>query len=552
MLKKFLFIIFLFAEYSFSQNLDSLYNEFILQNSQQNTSAQFQVSDDENIKCGFGLAASIKTQLNEFSLDKQSKIEEILQRPEMQKSIVSPKGYFRIHFDTTGVNIPGYDIQELAIAFDSAYTYEIEFLGYPAPPKDGTYGGDDKYDVYVTSAAGGYGSTNLEDEVSENKYISFIKIHNSFSGSFYTKGIDAARVTAAHEFHHAIQVGNYIYRDSDRFYFELTSTSMEEFVYDHVNDYYNYIKSYFNKPNRRFTRFNGGNDGYDVSIWNIFLREKFGNEIPNVGDQIIKRSWELMSEKNQRAIIALQNSISQFGYSYADLFNEFGIWLFFTNYRTKENKYFSEAEFYPLIKKTSEMELNPTQMPFMLSCEPTSLNYLLVKDNSQGLPDSIFAIFSSSDVNGTLTTGNNIDIDFRIDVNSFNGSFQVGENYFAKIDGNNSNYIGHSYIINRELASNYMERTNVDFVFPQPFNYDEFSNLCFPTYTDESGEAELYIYSTDMNLVFNNSSPISLSGKMIVTWNGLDKNMNKLASGVYIYVTKANGKIKKGKFVILN
>lgn len=181
----------------------------------------------------------------------------------------------------------------------------------------------------------------------------------------------------------------------------------------------------------------------------------------------------------------------------------------------------------------------------MLSCEPTSLNYLLIKDNSQGLPDSIFAILSNSDVNGTLTTGNNIDIDFTIETSSFDGSFEIGDNYFAKIVGNNSNYIGHSYIINNELASNYIERTNVDFVYPQPFRYEEFGNICFPTFADESGKSELYIYSADMNLIYNNSLPISVSGKMIVTWNGLDNNMNKLASGVYIYVTKANDKIKK-------
>ncbi|MFZ1290942.1 MAG: MXAN_6640 family putative metalloprotease [Melioribacteraceae bacterium] len=568
MLRKTILILFLFAEIIFSQNLDSLYKEFILRNSIPNIETQFQISESENNKCGFSLAASIRTHLNEFTSDQLQKIEEIFARPEMQKSIVSPSGIFRIHFDTTGVNKPEYDtldilnnvrikldinesVRRLAIAFDSAYTYEVEILGYIAPPKDGTFGGDDKYDIYVTSSAGGYGSTNLDDEIGDNKYISYIKIHNTFTGSFYTKGIEAARVTAAHEFHHAIQVGNYIYRDSDRFYYELTSTSMEEFVFDHVNDYYYYMKSYFNKPSRRFTRFDDGNDGYDVALWNIFLKEKFGSETPNTGDEIIKKSWDLMSEKNQKAIVALQNSLSHFGFSFSDLFNEFGIWLYFTNNRTKENKYFEEASFYPLVKNSTEIFLESSKMPIMLSCEPTSLNYLLIKDNSQGLPDSIFAILSNSDVNGTLTTGNNIDIDFTIETSSFDGSFEIGDNYFAKIVGNNSNYIGHSYIINNELASNYIERTNVDFVYPQPFRYEEFGNICFPTFADESGKSELYIYSADMNLIYNNSLPISVSGKMIVTWNGLDNNMNKLASGVYIYVTKANDKIKKGKFVIL-
>ena len=65
---------------------------------------------------------------------------------------------------------------------------------------------------------------------------------------FLTKGINAARVTVAHEFHHAIQLGNYSYRDSDLFFYELTSTSMEEFVFNSVNDYYNYLTDYFYFP----------------------------------------------------------------------------------------------------------------------------------------------------------------------------------------------------------------------------------------------------------------------------------------------------------------
>ncbi|MBI1931974.1 MAG: hypothetical protein HYS24_05495 [Ignavibacteriales bacterium] len=552
LIKKIIFLVFS-SSLLFAQSMDSLYNEFLSIYSYSNIGSQYQREGNENFKCGFGISASVKSRLNEFSLEKQSKIEEILERPDLQKSLISPSGIFKIHYDTTGINTIAYDVHELALAFDSAYTYEIEVLGYPAPPKDGSNGGDNKFDVYVLASAGGYGSTELEDQISTNKYTSYIKIHNSFSGSFYTKGINAARVTAAHEFHHAIQVGNYLYRDSDRFYFELTSTSMEEFVYDDVNDYYYYMKSYFNKPNRRLTRFNTGtNDGYDVAVWNIFLKEKFGSETPNIGDQIIKRSWELMEQKDQRAIIALQNSVSQYGYSFADLFNEFGIWLYFTGYRAKENNYFSEASFYPLVTRTVEMELDPAKMPMMISCEPTSLNYLLIKDFSHGLPDSIFAVFSNSDVNGTLTSGNNINIDFTLATSSFFGSFAVSENYFAKMEGVNNSYIGHSYIINNELASNYIERSVIDFVYPQPFKYDNYESICFPTYADESGNSKLYIFSSDMNLLYSKSLQISVSGKMIVTWNGLDNNNKKLASGVYIYVTEANGKIKKGKFVILN
>jgi len=53
-----------------------------------------------------------------------------------------------------------------------------------------------------------YGQTTSENNVGLSRWTSYIEIDNDFIG-FYTIGINAARVTAAHEFHHAIQMGNY-------------------------------------------------------------------------------------------------------------------------------------------------------------------------------------------------------------------------------------------------------------------------------------------------------------------------------------------------------
>ena len=54
-------------------------------------------------------------------------------------------------------------------------------------------------------------------------------IDNDFT-SYFSSGINGARVTVAHEFHHSIQGGNYIFRPEDTFFYEITSTAMEEFV----------------------------------------------------------------------------------------------------------------------------------------------------------------------------------------------------------------------------------------------------------------------------------------------------------------------------------
>ena len=142
----------------------------------------------------------------------------------------------------------------LLSALDSVYKFEITHLGYPLPPPDGIIGGDDKYDIYVMNI-GDYGYTQPENNVGASNWTTYMVIDNDFGSQFYTHGIDAARVTVAHEFHHAVQMGNYApinpsepYRNADRFFYELTSTAFEEFVFDNVNDYYAYMPAYFSNP----------------------------------------------------------------------------------------------------------------------------------------------------------------------------------------------------------------------------------------------------------------------------------------------------------------
>ena len=217
----------------------------------------------EDRKCGFGIVTSIKSNFNSFSPEQQDILSSILSRPILQTSIVSPSGFFRVHYDQTGFNRPSYvsslsadqNALEVAEALDSVYRFEINYLGFLPPPGDNGAGGDDKYDVYIQNqSAGLYGYTEPESKVGTVNWTSFIVIDNDYIG-YYSSGIDGMLVTVAHEFHHGIQVGNYSisdanspYRASDVYFYEITSTSMEEFVYDTVNDYYAYMSSYFNNP----------------------------------------------------------------------------------------------------------------------------------------------------------------------------------------------------------------------------------------------------------------------------------------------------------------
>ena len=355
-MNRILFIFFLSISLH-AQNLDSLYQELLNNKAGSNSGFEpAQIESSSKNKCGFGLRATVKENFNQFSIEQQGVISEIMARPELATSIVSPSGIFRIHYDEGGNDAPSYSINDLAEDLDSAYNFEVNILGYPAPPSDMNLGGDDKYDIYVRNLGGGlYGQTTPEVAIGEGRSISFMEIDNSFDKNegYNSFGIDGARVTAAHEFHHAIQLGGYIYRSEDVYYYELTSTAFEEFVFDDVNDYYAYMPSYFRSTRNELEN----NNGYNLAVWNIFLQERFKDEDPFLGHKIVKRSWENIV--NNRAIVGLAKAIeAETDYTFAQLFNEFGDWIYFTDDRAKPNEFFEEAENYPLVRSSYTLQLD--------------------------------------------------------------------------------------------------------------------------------------------------------------------------------------------------
>ncbi len=116
-----------------SIQLDSLYNLFVGEKSSViNESPEHET---KYIKCGFGLVSAIRENFNSFTIEQQTVLRKLLQRPEKETSIISPDGFFRIHYNTTGSDAPNYDsmgVQEsvrlLAEAFDSSYNFEVGFF----------------------------------------------------------------------------------------------------------------------------------------------------------------------------------------------------------------------------------------------------------------------------------------------------------------------------------------------------------------------------------------------------------------------------------------
>lgn len=538
LIKYLLVILIFFSGISAAETFDrdKVFNEFVSSKTRKIN------SEDFNNKCNFTLQSDVRSNYDKFTSYQQGILKPLLDRPNLTNSIVTPSGKFRIHYNATGSMAPGYDLNELAAAMDSVYRFEILYLGYPMPPPDNGAGGDDLYDIYIIDM-NYYGETNFEF-VSGNKGPSYINIDNDFAG-FYTTGINGAKVTLAHEFHHAIQVGNYIYRPSDAWFHEMTSTSMEEFVYNDINDYYNYLRNYLNKPDRSIARNNvGGGDGYDVSIWNIFLKMNFDFDI-------IKRQWQMMPD--YEAVQAIENSIQERDSMFTSMLNQFGIWCYFTGQRAIEGKFFPEAANYPTLKPQMNQDFTSPSKLYNVNAYPASNTFLRIAYLQSNDVDTLVSIISNGDIAG-FNPDSLFGFSYEVFSTETTGTRNIGNKFYVKFSPPKP-----SLWLNSEVLDNILVGTgpflteSTDFVYPSPFKYKENTYIYIPVESNNSGFTDLAIYTPGMELILSASKRIEKPfGQPVVRWNGKTLNNEKLASGVYIYVTRSGDTIKKGKLVIFN
>jgi hypothetical protein len=538
--------------------LDSLVNLFTyFKGAQTSEYLKKQIENNPSvIKCGLDMVNSIKQNFDLLNTAQQKIVAPLLQRPQMHKSQVTPKGFFRVHYDTAGVNAPGYDLMQFMQALDSTYSFEVEQLGYAAPPADGSEGGDNKYDVYLQNLSGLYGYTQFENKVSQSSWTSFMVVDNDYLAGYYSRGINGARVTAVHEFHHAIQGGNYApseinapFRSSDVFYYEMSSTAMEEFVFDYVNDYYAYMSSYFLRPEKSMPT----TDGYSIAIWNIYLQKNFGFEI-------LKRQWDLIPGNAALKVIAL--SLDESGTNFGNELNRFGIWSYFTNTRNiYPGEYFQEAGNYPLLIPTAVMNFTPPDKTYNMSVKAAANYFLQINLPNQ---DGVFTtIVTNSDYNSAINNSSQfIDFSFTIYNDTASGMISINNNYSILFDKANQQYWNNAGILNNAVVygdTSYIipDINSETFAYPTPIKRSTRNNLkiVFQDKAEMNKEVNVNIYSAGLSLYYQGNKNIVSSYfkdnkqycEVLLTAEEI-----KFPTGVYFYTIKSGNKVYKGKMVIFN
>ncbi len=293
-----------------------------------------------------------------------------LQRPSLAHHAVSPSGRFRVHYDTEGPDAvspadadgngrPDYVDLAMTLA-DSAWHVQVEVLGYREPPRDEGQGGGDEIDIYLTDlgrsrrygltyplSGGDSGPSYLEiDNDFENPVFGNASVCEGYKG---TRGLDALRVTLAHEFFHVVQFGYYQGYDG-AWWQEASATWMEDVLHPGVNDYLQYVCIFLQSPKRAL---DGGDPrvdlhAYGASIFAFFLDQRYGRET-------VRFTWE--EHARRRAVTlgnfdrALRDFHGEAGVSGPEAgldraFSDFAVWSWFVGDRHRD-EFFAEGGRYP-------------------------------------------------------------------------------------------------------------------------------------------------------------------------------------------------------------
>jgi hypothetical protein len=258
----------------------------------------------EQAQCGTPLKHGLSRDWNKLEAATQKVLAKQLAAPVLSGGgtyLTSPSGRFRIHYTTTGIDaVPSVSwVQTVAQTFDDvAAAYSAR--GWRLAPTVSAA----PYDVYLRELSSQrlYGQTTSDTALPSsgfaNSFGSYMEIDNNFTDSIYTNAnggpfsaTQSLQITAAHEYHHAIQYGyNYFF---DVWYAEATSTWMEDELYDGVNQLYNYLPAWFNNSTKSLDLAVGSDAttsgaGYSRWIFNRYLAEQHGIDT-------VRAAWEKLA-----------------------------------------------------------------------------------------------------------------------------------------------------------------------------------------------------------------------------------------------------------------
>lgn len=503
------------------------------------------ISSHPEIKCGFAQNAALNEIYDDLSPALQKAADILLELPVRETTIQSPSAHFNLHFDTTGTHsvpledlagngIPDY-IDSAAVFLDFCWQIMIDDIGFMAPINEN--GEVSAYNIYFTNFPYSYyyGETTFGEAVNGHNYPSYIELNNDFTESgLFSKGLDGLRVTAAHEFFHAIQV-SYNFWGSSIFFYEMSSSWIEEIIYPDVNDYLQYLPDLFESVQEQ-SLFSRSNE-YANALYLHMLSQKYDISL-------LKEIWDQTS--NIQPVDALSNSLNNKNSSVAISINDYGKWLYFTGERTLFGQYYVDADSFPTIAIDEDLTFDgslffSTDFPVF----PGTFKFLKAEEVTE--PSNIAKVTSGWD--NTLLKLNIISENL-LDRKPSNQGVYTAFNL-----GNQNRDV--AFVVSNAAGS----RDTVSFEFIPDSILSIKNSIKIgpnPVAMDMQQQATFYFVPIGSKIIIldiNNRTIRSLQNDSNfdqLTWNMRDSNGNYVSSGIYYYIVMLGGKSQKiGKIAVI-
>jgi hypothetical protein len=247
--------------------------------------------------------------------------------------------------DRNGNRIPDW-IDRTKAVLGTVWSAEIGRFGYRRPLSDTTSSGhrggnpNGRFDVFIgdLGSDGLYGYCTSDDPRRGRQLSAFCVLDDDYSAAQYREGAQGAaalKVTAAHEFFHAVQFAYDAYEDP--WFMEATATWIEDEVFDAINDNVQFLSASPLGPSPwrplDYFRPNGQNH-YGVWIFFRYLSERFGRTV-------VRDIWSGAVGRNQYSVRPLVQAITARGADFGSVFADFGV------ANAQPGVYYGEGSRYP-------------------------------------------------------------------------------------------------------------------------------------------------------------------------------------------------------------
>ena len=469
--------------------------------------------------------------------------------------------YFRFHYSTSGPHAvdtkdinnnlrPDY-VEDVIKVFDYVADKLHNEMGYTRPPSDGYYsstrdkGGSNHYDIYIRSIPSKYygyvqpeeySQGNGDNERSElrnekNAFTSYMAIRNNYK-KFSLSELENIKVTAAHEYFHAIQFG---YDGWEKpWLLEASAIWMEEEIYDEINDCYQYMKDWFKYPHKSLDE--SGFHWYGSFIFFEYIEQHMGGS--DTIRKIMEASVQSNSKEKDGSHLAINQALKLNNHSFQKALNGMSVANQIMSSFESKNYSYEEAESYPVDGPTISDIIN-----FQFGRKDTINSSKLSRFGSE-----YFQVISNDPVliNLTNKSGSLPDLQLNAILKKNDNSYSIISSPSINIDPSELKSIFLSIVSQDTIGGNWDYQLSVEngksgtninspieFVlnrpYPNPFN----GSIKFSLYVIKDSKITIDLIGINGRRIIRLFSGELSSGNHNYNWRGIDQNGNQVSSGVY-------------------